>query len=313
MKPLLVKSIYNQTIWAGDKLNAIRCETDALHGTCWEVSAHPFAESLIENDEFKDQRLSDVIKAFPVETLGKDIHEDQLLRSAWLDAKEALSVQVHPTEAYALAHENDHGKVESWYVMEANDNATLVAGSDFSSKEELIAAIENDTIESHLRRVHVQAGDFIEIPAGTLHALGAGILAIEIGTNSNVTYRFYDYHRKDSKGNERELHVQKSLDVVQLNYAPVAVHTQNLKNDIQQLCSNEAFDTYVADFEESVILPAQSTFRILTNVGKQDVRFVVDGEELLLKRTHSAFIPADCSDITVIGNSRLFIGTVKAK
>ncbi len=311
MKPMLCTPIYNQTIWAGDKLNQIRKDPNALFGTSWEVSAHPSAETIIGNGEYKGQELSTLIAKYPIEMLGEGIKDNQMLRSAWLDAKESLSVQVHPGEAYAQANENDHGKTESWYVLKADEGATLVAGSDFNEKDEIRNAISNDTIESHLRRVPVKDGDFILIPAGTLHALGKGILAIEIGTNSNTTYRFYDYHRKDQNGNERELHLEKSLDVVNLEIKPEAIHTAQLPSGTHVLCHDEAFDVSLTIGINETVLPKQDTFRVITSVGDESITMICDDEEILVKPTQSLFIPASCNDIKCIGNVRLLIGTVK--
>ena len=295
--PLKLKVIYNQTIWQNNNLKRLR-GLNELAGTSWEVSAHPFADNIILNGELKGKTLTQVINEYSKNVLGKFELKD-MLRAAMLDAKGSLSIQVHPDEEYAVKNENDHGKTEAWYIIEAEENSTLVAGINLSSVKEISEAVKNDSIEEYVNNVPVKKGDFILIPAGMLHALGAGILAIEIGTNSNTTYRFYDYHRKDDKGNERELHLKKSLDVVNCNYMTKVVRGPGVVLD-------DTFTIELVDEEEYILKPNKETFYIVTNLGA-NMSYTYDGEEYNFDYLESLFIPSSCDDIKFKENKRIMI------
>ena len=168
MYPMKLKPIYDKTIWANDRLTTMRGMEEKGMGTCWEISAHPYAKNVILNGEYAGKTLDEVIQANPQSILGeKQLH--QMLRLAYLDAREDLSIQVHPYDEYARAHENDEGKTESWYILEADKGATLVAGTTASDAAVIKAAVENDQVEDYVRKVEVEAGDFVCIDAGMLH------------------------------------------------------------------------------------------------------------------------------------------------
>ena len=312
MKPIKLEPIYNQTIWGNDKLSTFRHRPANSEGTSWEISAHEGCDNLVLNKEYEGKTISQLIKENPIEMLGTEVKENRMLRVALLDAKESLSIQVHPDEEYAQKYEDDHGKTESWYVLEAEEGAKLVAGCDFTSKEEIKKAIDDGTIQDHLTYHPVKVGDFIGISAGTLHALGANIFAIEIGTNSDTTYRFFDYNRVDDKGNARPLHIEKSLDVVRTDYHPEIVSTPLDGQPKEKLLTNlEEFEVLLVDTEDSYTIHMDGTrFKTISNV-KDDVILKYDDEEVPLEALESMFIPASSSDVTVIGKTRLLIGQPK--
>ena len=311
MYPFRLKPIYDSTIWAGDELCRIRGVEPHSYGTSWEVSVHPHAQSVIQNGIYAGRQLKDVIAEAPQQVLGTSCTEQDLIRLAFLDARESLSVQVHPGEAYAELHEHDHGKTESWYILDARPGASLVAGCDLATKNELWQAIADGTILKHLRHVPVTRGDFICIPAGMLHALGAGILALEIGTNSNTTYRFYDYDRTDAKGNKRELHLQKSFDVVDLSLRSDASHHPYDHSGRQEtLLDRPEFQVRLADVQGEWNLPADPTrYHVLSNMGA-DAEIRYSGETMKFACTESVFLPAACGEIAVAGNTRVLLSNV---
>ncbi len=312
MYPIKLKPIYDKTIWANNKLTTIRGVDSSEYGTCWEVSAHSYCQNEIMNGEYAGQDLMTVIQKCPTEMLGKH-DESKLLRLAYLDAKSDLSIQVHPHEAYAKTNDNDHGKTEAWYVLEAEPGSTLVAGTKISDEELIRTSIEDGTLEEHLVKVPINKGDFIHIDAGMLHALGGGIFAIEVGTNSNVTYRFYDYQRKDAQGNSRELHLDKSFDVVDLTK-----ESQKIANPFQEvdettcktLCNTEFFKVDLIDVKDSITLKPNNAFMTITFVSKDATVKWNDGE-IQCKYTDSIFIPASCPEFEVITNGRLLVSTVE--
>lgn len=309
-----VEPIYVKTIWGGNKLSRLRGRKENKEGTCWELSVHPSAQSVISEGKEKGRTLASVIEENPSGMLGEGFGDRELLRLAWLDAEEPLSVQVHPQETYAMVHEKDHGKTESWYILEADEGAKLVLGSTYHSREEIVNAIKNDTIEEGLHYVPVQEGDFILVPGGTLHALGKGILAIEIGTNSNTTYRFYDYHRRDQNGRERELHLEKSLDVVNFDSAGGCVHNPlDHQPKVKRIADFPEYSVDLIDLEGTHVLPAwKQSFRTITCLNG-NLSLNENGEITELEYLRSAFISADAQDILITGSGRIMVGTPKKR
>lgn len=313
MYPFKLKPIYDKTIWANDKLTTIRGVEEKGYGTSWEVSAHAYSTNEIMNGEYANQTLMNIIEKHPNEILG-DIKIEQMLRLAFLDAKDDLSIQVHPNTDYAKKYENDLGKVESWYVLEAEPNATLVAGTLCNDSEIIRKAVLNGTLEKYLRKVSINAGDFIFIDAGMLHALGGGILAIEVGTNSNTTYRFYDYNRKDANGNGRELHIDKSFDVVDLTKQSekVASPLKDLtQNESKVLHDCEEFCVELHDIVKEEIFDTKGKrFHTLCFV-HNDAIVEYNGMEIKMNYTQSMFVPASCGKYKIIGNCRVLVSYVK--
>jgi len=314
MSVLKAEPIYDRTIWAGNRLAKLRGRPDRKEGTSWEISIHPYAQSVVSEGRFKGRTLASLVEENPEGMLGKGFGEEELLRIAWLDAGEALSVQVHPGETYAMCHEKDHGKTESWYILEAEEGAELVAGSRFSSRDEILEAIEKDTIEAGLIRIPVQAGDFVLVPSGTLHALGKGILAVEIGTNSNTTYRFYDYHRRDAEGKERQLHIEKSLDVVRFDQRGTCVHSPlDHVEKIRRIADFAEYSVDLYDIEGEYTLKAHpESFRTVTCVNG-DFTVKENSETIALEYLRSAFISADSPDLVLKGHGRILVGTPRKR
>ncbi|MDD6466728.1 MAG: class I mannose-6-phosphate isomerase [Erysipelotrichaceae bacterium] len=314
MKPVHLKPIYDKTIWANDKLTTFRGISEKGFGTCWEVSAHPWAKNVIVSEENCGKTLYEVIQENPEETLGKGCSMDKMLRLAYLDAAQDLSIQVHPYDSYAREHENDEGKTEAWYIIKAEPNATLVAGTTVADPEEIRRAIKEDKVEQYVRKVPVQDGDFVCIDAGMLHALGKGIFAIEVGQNSNVTYRFYDYHRKDDKGNERPLHLEKSFDVADFSLEAKKVSSPlNGWNETTSkiLVDRREFTVELLDIKDSIKLSSEEGwFYCLSNMG-QDAKVVCDGEVKDFAYLENVFIPASCSEIEILGSTRLLKSYVR--
>ncbi|MBQ1440181.1 MAG: hypothetical protein IIZ10_10865 [Solobacterium sp.] len=314
MGPIKVSPMYDKTIWAGDKLAKIRNRVWNGEGTSWEISVHPYAQSVVSEGKHKGNTLVSLIEHDHDGILGTGVTDEDLLRCAFLDAKDSLSVQVHPGERYARENENDHGKTEAWYILDADEGASLVAGSDFRSRDEIQASIDAGTIEDHLYRIPVTEGDFVQVPSGTLHALGAGILALEIGTNSNTTYRFYDYNRRDKDGNLRPLHIAKSLDVVVCGQTGVKVSTPvDHQPKVKRIVDFPEYSVDLIDVNGEYTLPAwPASFRTLSCV-KGEAVLTCEGETSDLAFTESVFLPASCGEITVKGDCRLLVGTPKPR
>ena len=220
--PLLLRPSGKDYLWGGRRLNdefEKGIELTPLAET-WECSTHPDGPCYVAQGAEAGKTLAQVLRAHP-EYLGlRHSGEDTLpILIKFIDAKQDLSVQVHPSDAYAQGRENGQlGKTEMWYVLDAGKNAKLVYGlRQDMTRETLKKTITDGTIMKYLQKVPICKGDVFFIPAGTIHAIGAGALVAEIQENSNLTYRLYDYDRVDKSGKKRQLHIDKALEVADLH------------------------------------------------------------------------------------------------
>ena len=209
---LRMNPVFKEMIWGGTKLKDIYgYDIPSDHtGECWAISAHKNGDCTIADGEYEGKTLSWLFENH--RELFGNIEGNQFpLLVKIIDAKNDLSVQVHTDDA--KEHENSLGKTECWFVLQADEGTKMVMGHHAKTKEEFIKAIENDDYEHLLNSFKIKEGDFFYIPSGTLHAICSGSLIYEAQQSSDITYRVYDYHRKDADGNERQLHVKQSIDV----------------------------------------------------------------------------------------------------
>lgn len=223
-----LKSVYQEYIWGGSKIHELlHKDTGTLPRVAesWEVSTHPAGKSIVENGAFRGKTLNEYFDQIGWGTAGRYAARNHQLPILikYIDAKENLSIQVHPNDKYARKHEGDNGKNEMWFVLAADEGAFIYLGfSRDVTKEEIKRRIADNTLEEVLNRVEVKPNEAFYIPAGTVHAIGAGCLICEVQQTSNVTYRIYDYGRTDENGNPRELHVKKALDVLDYRRTEIA-------------------------------------------------------------------------------------------
>ncbi len=203
----------------------------------WLISAHENGMSIIKNGEYKGMSLKDFFNKHK-DLLGVDqnLNEFPLLVKE-INAIDDLSVQVHPNDKYAKEHENSLGKDECWYILDAI-NTDIIIGQKTGSKEEMAKVIQENKVMENLNIMNVNKGDFFNIPSGVVHAIRKNTKILEIQQSSDITYRLYDYNRKDADGNTRELHIDKSLDVIDYNYEH--------KNDLKTIVDNN-------DYKEEVL------------------------------------------------------------
>lgn len=219
--PILLKPSGKDYLWGGQRLNTeFEKNIDMIPlAETWECSTHPDGSSFAASGEFEGKELSEIIRMHP-EFLGeRHKGETELpILIKFIDAKDDLSVQVHPDDEFAHIHENGQsGKTEMWYILDATAGASLVYGLRFDCDESSVRkAIASGTLDKLLQTVSVNRDDVFFIEAGTIHAIGAGCLIAEIQENSNLTYRLYDYDRVDKYGHKRELHVDKAMRVANL-------------------------------------------------------------------------------------------------
>ena len=213
-----MKPVFKEMIWGGHKLRDVYgydIPSDNT-GECWAISAHKNGDCLIAGGEFDGKSLSWLFDNHRELFGGIEGNQFPLLVKI-IDAKNDLSVQVHPNDEYAGEHEHSLGKTECWYVLQADEGTNMVMGHHAKSKEEFVKAIEEDDYDNLLNKFQIKKGDFFYIPSGTLHAICSGSLIYEAQQSSDITYRVYDYHRKDKDGHERQLHVQQSIDVTNIS------------------------------------------------------------------------------------------------
>ena len=318
-KPFLLKPSGKDYLWGGKRLNdefEKGIDMSPLAET-WECSTHPDGPSFVVNGEFEGCELREVIGRHP-EFLGKR-HEGKNelpILIKFIDAKSDLSVQVHPDDEYAKVNENGQlGKTEMWYVLDASPGAKLVYGFKRNvTKKTVRDSIEKGTLRKYLQEIPIGKDDLFFIEAGTVHAIGAGALIAEIQENSNLTYRLYDYDRVDKDGNKRELHVDKALDVANLNAEkeprqPVRVLKYRPGIASELLCRCKYFEVYRmllnTERVRNVEYRADEVcFRVLLcTSGYGNMHF--NNETLEIYKGDCIFVPADSELISIHGQMQL--------
>ena len=320
-KPFLLRPAAKDYLWGGSRLNdefAKNIDLTPLAET-WECSTHPDGPSFVASGEYAGKSLIEVLHAHP-EFLGShpaEVHElcqsgELPILIKFIDAKQDLSVQVHPTDEYARKYENGQlGKTEMWYVLDAAKDASLIYGLKLRvEKGVLRKAIEEGRMSRYLQRVPVKKDEVFFIRSGTIHAIGAGALVAEIQENSNLTYRLYDYDRVDHNGQKRALHIEKALEVADLSAAkeprqPLRVLHYKPGMASELLCRCKYFEVYRLlvnnERRQTVTYRTDSmSFRVLLCInGCGMIRF---GEEILeIYKGNCVFVPAESVELKLHG------------
>ena len=239
--PLQFYPIFKERIWGGTKLKTVldkNISSDII-GESWELSDVENSISIVSNGAFKGKSLTELIEIYKDDIVGIDVYSkfgNQFpLLFKYLDAREELSIQVHPNDELAKKRHNSFGKTEMWYVLQADPGAKIIVGfKENSSPTEYLYHLNNKSIVSILEEIEVKKGDVFFLETGTIHAIGAGMIIAEIQQTSDITYRIYDFDRVDASGNLRELHTDLAIDAI--NYQKVDTFKPYLKNKNQ---SNE--------------------------------------------------------------------------
>ncbi len=210
MYPLKFENVYFEKIWGGRDFESFRANLPKGNiGESWDVACHSHGMSVVINGEYKGKTLQELMEQHGRELLGTEIIGDGFpLLVKLINAKEKLSVQVHPEDEYAYRVEGEPGKTEVWYIVEAEEGASLIVGTKPCTREQFKAALKNGELENYLQEIVVKKGQVYFIESGLVHAIGRGLVIAEIQQNSDTTYRVYDYNRG------REIHIEKALDVV---------------------------------------------------------------------------------------------------
>lgn len=301
MYPLLLKPPVKDYLWGGTKLiTEYGYETEKEKAAeAWVLSCHKDGADTVLNGECAGKTLTDVLELWGDKALGANAGKFPYfpLLIKLIDAKDRLSVQVHPNDAYALEHEGEFGKTEMWYVVDCEEGAQLIYGFNREvSKEEFEQRIKDNTLPEICNYVPVHKGDVFFIAAGTLHAIGSGILIAEVQQNSNTTYRVSDYGRLGADGKPRELHVEKALEVTErglpkLPYGNTGAVVSTGYGTVRELASCEFFSSKLislngnTDFESS-----ESFISLLVLEGSAEL--IWQSGSLSIKKGDSIFIPA---------------------
>lgn len=310
MPVLKLRPACKDYIWGGNRLRELYNKTydgDRLAET-WELSCHPDGPSVIENGPFTGRTLREYIDIQGRQVLGSNcqVFEDFPILIKLIDAKDNLSIQVHPNNIYALANERQYGKTEMWYVLEAEPDAYLYYGFRHElSREELHRRIADNTITEALNAVPVHKGDLFYIPAGTVHAICRGLVIAEIQQSSNVTYRVYDYDRKGPDGKPRPLHTDRAADVAALT------PPRNDYNFGGHLARSMYFTVDLKDGPGEIPCGDESFLSLLVLEGRGEVS--CGSEALACRKGDSLFVPAESGAVTFSDGLRLLctqVGTI---
>lgn len=303
---LFLVPVFKERIWGGRALkDAFDYDIpEGNIGECWGISAHPNGDCVVKSGRYKGKKLSELWEEAP-ELFGNPIEEQFPLLVKILDASADLSVQVHPDDKYAYEFEaSELGKTECWYVLDCADDAGIVIGHNARSKEEAAAMIESGNWESFLRRIKIKPGDFFYIPAGTVHGICKETLILEVQQSSDTTYRLYDYDRLDDEGNKRDLHIEKSLDVMTIPHEDVIFDGKSFTSEnvhMRTYVDNEFFSVHKYDVHGEMTLKNESYLLVSVIKGTGEV-----AGAKISKGDHF-IIPATCEKVDFTGNMELVI------
>ncbi len=307
--PLLLKPVIKDYLWGGRRLiDEYGFETDMkIAAEGWMLASHKDGTNIVLNGELCGQSFDQALKAFG----GKGEHFPILIKL--IDALDRLSVQVHPEDEFAYKTEGEPGKTEMWYIVDCDEGAELIYGFKGEiSAEEFKERIENNTLSEVMNSVPVKKDDVFFIEAGTLHAIGKGILIAEIQQNSNTTYRVSDYGRLGADGKPRELHVEKALAVTKttaptIPYGNVGEISQHSFGTVRNLASCKYFTTKLVSLDGGFGVNAKNFVSLLVLDGEILVKY----EEGLItaKKGDSIYIPEDCTAM-INGKGRFIYSTI---
>lgn len=310
--PLQFEPIFKERIWGGTKLKSElnKAITSNITGESWEISTVENDVSIVANGSLKGKDLNEVLGAYPVEILGTKVYatygKQFPLLFKYLDAREDLSIQVHPNDELAKKRHHTFGKTEMWYVMQSDQDASLIVGfKEKESPEQFLENVHDKTLLDILDTKKVQKGDVFLLNTGTIHAIGAGNLIAEIQQTSDITYRIYDFDRVDGKGNPRELHLDLALEAI--NYDTVEAQktytkTQNVSNEMVH-CNY--FTTNFLPLTGSVALHKTAASFTVYMCVEGDFHLLANETTYKYRKGDTVLIPAALTDFQLSGQATL--------
>ena len=310
--PLKFKPILKEKIWGGSKLNTfLHKDSDSNQvGESWEISDVEGDFSIVAKGELQGKTLRSLIEKYQSELVGKSIYEHFQnkfpLLIKFIDAKENLSVQLHPDDVLAKKRHNSFGKTEMWYIMQADEGCGIIVGfKDGVSVEDYENSLKNNSIEDLLNFEEVNPGDTFFIKPGLIHAIGKGVVLAEIQQTSDITYRVYDYNRTDDEGNSRQLHTEEAKEAIDFEANDeYKIDYTSKENNKTSLVENQYFKTKQIKLSQELTLDYSSTdsFVIYMNI-EGDTKVSTDRGDEVLKAGETLLIPACIDEVKITSNN----------
>lgn len=305
------KPLLKQTIWGGERIvpfKRLECNMGQV-GESWEISGVKGQETVVDGGPYDGLTTNELVATLRDRLLGRDNYlrygDEFPLLIKFIDAAGDLSVQVHPDDATAMRHGRKRGKTEMWYVMDSEPSATLMVGLKRSiTPDEYKALVANGTICDAISRYNVKEGDCFYIPSGRIHSIGAGCFLTEIQQTSDVTYRIYDFKRKDKDGNFRELHTAEAADAIDYQVQEsYRTEYDRVKNEPAELVDCPYFRTALYDLDEPMTLDYSEldSLVILIGVCGEGTLTCDDGTSATLSAGHTLLLPATTGIVGVSG------------
>jgi mannose-6-phosphate isomerase len=272
----------------------------------WTLSGLPNNDTIIVNGAFKGISLSELFREYTDHIIGtplKNKNENFPLLIKFIDCKDDLSVQVHPDDFYARLLENEsNGKTECWYILDAEPNSSIIYGHHLPTPDSFLQKILDGQLEKHLNSIQVHKGDFVYVPAGTVHSLGKGIRLLEIQQSSDLTYRIFDWNRLDGKGQKRELHVEKALQVIHFKEPSIKEKDNNNPHTLVEGTPfvTPYFSVELIETKESIQYFTNGQCTILTIIEGDGV-IVGNGEFVKCRKGESILLPGCLPSYSIMG------------
>lgn len=309
--------LLKSTLWGGERIIPFKHLNDNMEnvGESWEISGVKDNETIVSEGQYKGKKLNDLVSELKEKLVGKECYKrygDEFpLLIKFIDARQDLSIQVHPTDEIAKKQGRERGKTEMWYLMDSAPGAKLYSGLKKKiTPEEYKKMVEDDTICDALAQYAVKEGDVFFLPAGRIHAIGAGCFLAEIQQTSDVTWRIYDFKRKDKNGNYRELHTQQASEAIDYAvYANYRTEYTPVQNQRQEVVKCQYFTTSIFDLtsdggEKNLDYTDHDGFVILIGVKGEGTLTNANGDSTSLNTGETILIPATETKFKVTGNVR---------
>ncbi|MGM9512018.1 type I phosphomannose isomerase catalytic subunit [Larkinella sp. GY13] len=318
LHPLTFETIFKDKIWGGQKIKTVLGKDFSPLPNCgetWEISGVTGNISVVAEGPLKGQSLQDLLEHYKDELVGKHVYErfgnEFPLLVKFIDANDDLSIQVHPNDELAKKRHNSFGKTEMWYILAADEGATLNSGFNREvTKDEYVKAVADNTLMDILNIEPVSAGDVFFLPAGRVHYIGKGILLAEIQQTSDITYRIYDFDRTDDKGQKRELHTELAVDAIDYtHYDQYKTPYDSQPNQSVNAVTSDYFVTNVLKFDQEVLhdYTHLDSFVILVCVDGSLTVETGDGYRIPLKTGQCALLPASTTQVTLVPNGNMTV------
>lgn len=317
MYPFKFQPILKQTIWGGERIIPFKHLRSDLHqvGESWEISNVPGNESVVTNGSLAGKTITQLVRTFKEELVGesnyKRFGDNFPLLIKFIDAKEDLSIQVHPDDELAQKRHNSLGKSEMWYVIDAAPGARLLSGLNQQiTPNEYKERVKKSTITEVLQSHEVKPGDVFYLPAGRIHAIGAGIFLAEIQETSNVTYRIYDYNRHDANGNPRELHTELAKDAIDYElYDDYNVSYDSIPNEPVELLATPHFTTSLYDMDEELSCDYSELDSFIIFICLEGKAVLSDDQEneITISAGETVLFPAITEEVTIMPEDKVKI------